>query len=125
VDGPQSHYSWLVCGLPSGCNASSQVGSDPRLGWFNTACFDQAAIGTWGTVGRNTLRGPGLAVVDWGMYKNLKVTEAFNSQFRSEFFNLFNHTNFGGPSATGSSDFGQIWSADAPRIVQFVLRLSF
>jgi hypothetical protein len=109
-----------------GCNASSQVGSDPRLGWFNTACFDQAAIGTWGTVGRNTLRGPGLAVVDWGMYKNFKVTEAFNIQFRSEFFNLFNHTNFGRPSATvGSSDFGQIWSADAPRIVQFALRLSF
>src|SRR2546423_612040 len=48
-----------------GCDASAHVGSDPRLGWFNTACFQDTAIGTWGTVGRNTLRGPGLAVVDW------------------------------------------------------------
>jgi hypothetical protein len=109
-----------------GCDASAHVGSDPRLGWFNTACFQDTAIGTWGTTGRNNLRGPGLAVVDWGMFKNFKVTEAFNIQFRSEFFNLFNHTNFGAPSARfGASDFGQIWSAGAPRIVQFALRLSF
>jgi hypothetical protein len=108
------------------CDASSHIGSDPRLGWFNTACFAQAAIGTWGTVGRNTLRAPGFSTVDWGMYKNFRLTEAFNLQFRSEFFNLFNHTNFGRPSATvGRSDFGQIWSAGDPRIVQFALRISF
>jgi len=60
------------------------------------------------------------------MYKNFKVTERFNVQFRSEFFNLFNHTNFGGPSTRfGASDFGQIWSAGPPRIIQFALRLSF
>jgi hypothetical protein len=109
-----------------GCDASSHVGNDPRLGWFNTACFQEAALGTWGTSSRNTLRGPGLAVVDWGMYKNFKVTEAFNIQFRSEFFNLFNHTNFGSPGTrVSNSDFGQIWSAGAPRILQFALRLSF
>ena len=109
-----------------GCDASSHIGSDTRLGWFNTACFQEAAIGTWGNLGRNTLRGPGLSTIDWGMYKNFRVTEAINLQFRSEFFNLLNHTNFGNPSATvGNSDFGQIWSAHDPRIIQFALRLSF
>jgi hypothetical protein len=64
--------------------------------------------------------------VDWGLYKNFKVTEALNLQFRSEFFNLFNHTNFGSPDSTvTSTSFGQIWSAGDPRIIQFALRLSF
>lgn len=109
-----------------GCDARSRSNPDPRLGWFNTACFEQAPIGTWGTVSRNSLRGPGTANVDWGMYKNFKITEELNLQFRSEFFNLFNHTNFGNPSATVTgTTFGQIWSAGAPRIIQFALRLSF
>lgn len=94
--------------------------------WFNTACFQEAALGTWGTAKRNMLRGPGMADVDWGMYKNFKVTEKLNIQFRSEFFNLFNHTNFGSPGTrVPNSDFGQIWSSSDPRILQFALRLSF
>jgi len=109
-----------------GCDASSHAGNDPRLMWFNTACFQESAIGTWGTAKRNMLRGPGMADVDWGMYKNFKVTEKLNIQFRSEFFNLFNHTNFGSPGTrVPNSDFGQIWSSSDPRILQFALRFSF
>jgi len=64
--------------------------------------------------------------VDWGLYKNFNITEALKLQFRSEFFNLFNHTNFGNPSATVTgTTFGQIWGAGDPRIIQFALRLSF
>jgi hypothetical protein len=112
--------------LVPNCNTHTRSNSDPRLGWFNTACFKQAATGTWGTLGRNTLRGPGTANVDWGLYKNFNITEALKLQFRSEFFNLFNHTNFGNPSATVTgTTFGQIWGAGDPRIIQFALRLSF
>jgi hypothetical protein len=50
-----------------------------------------------GNAGRNSLYGPGLATVDFSVFKNFRVTkisEAFNVQFRAEFFNILNHTNF-------------------------------
>jgi hypothetical protein len=61
-----------------------------------------------------------------GMYKNFKFTEKRLLQFRAEFFNIFNHTNFSGVSTTlGSGNFGQLTSALDPRIVEFSLRLQY
>jgi hypothetical protein len=65
-------------------------------------------------IGRNTFRGPGFWNTDMALYKNFKVTERVNTQFRVEFFNIFNHPNFenprnatvGSPTLT-SSVFGQ------------------
>ena len=53
------------------------------------------------------------------------VTERIGMQFRVEFFNAFNHTNFGVPGVTLGSGFGQIVSASDARIIQFALKLKF
>jgi len=53
-----------------------------------------------GNLGRNTLIGPGLLSLDFSVFKNnpiKRISDTFNIQFRSEFFNVLNHTNFAPP----------------------------
>jgi hypothetical protein len=102
--------------------------SDKILKWFNTAAFAVNREGTYGSVGRNTLTGPGLASVDFSTFKKFPMPyrEGHSLDFRAEFFNLFNHTNLGSPNTSrGSSVFGRITSARDPRIIQLGLRYSF
>lgn len=56
-----------------------------------------------GNVGRNTIRGDGIANVDFGIFKNTKILEGHNIQFRAEFFNLTNTRNFGTPNTAINS----------------------
>ena len=96
--------------------------------WFNKAAFAQPAFGTYGTIGRNTLVGPGQATVDFSLFKRFPVPvgESHNIEIRGEFFNLFNRTNLGNPNtAFVNTLFGRITSAADPRIVQLGLRYSF
>lgn len=109
--------------LESGRPKSEQIAR-----WFNTAAFRENAAGTFGTLGRNTERGPGLSVVDFSAFKNfaLPYAESHKLEFRFEVFNLFNHANLGNPNTTlTSSVFGRITSAADPRILQLGLRYSF
>lgn len=77
--------------------------------WFNPAAFAAPAAGTFGTLGRNTLRAPGLATVDFALVKNTPITERIRTQLRVEFFNLFNRTNLAPPTTTLSSgSFGKV-----------------
>jgi hypothetical protein len=62
-----------------------------------------------GNLGRDTLTGPGLAELDLSLLKSTHISERYNLQFRSEFFNVLNHTNFTTPNA--------ITFASAPTIV--------
>jgi hypothetical protein len=64
--------------------------------WFSPAAFtlDHYALGTFGNEHTGSCTGPGLANTDFSAYKNFKVTERVNMQFRMEFFNLFNKTQF-------------------------------
>ena len=66
--------------------------------WFNPAAFVLPAFGTYGNLGRGTYTGPGLATVDFSLFKNTAITERMSLQFRAEAFNLLNHTNYGTPS---------------------------
>jgi hypothetical protein len=94
--------------------------------WFNTAAFSFARPGTFGNSGRNILDGPGYQNVNFSLVKNTAIKEQLNLQFRAEFFNLFNHTNFDLPdNFLGSPSFGSIRSANSPRRVQFGLKLLF
>jgi hypothetical protein len=121
-----------VCNCGAGGQLAQLVG-DPlsgfersRLRWFNTAAFANPAPGTFGTSGRNILDGPGEATVDFSAFKQFRLAESANLQFRAEFFNLLNRTNFGQPGATvGTPSYGIIQSAGDPRIVQFALKLRF
>ena len=94
--------------------------------WFNIADFEQNAIGTYGNIGKNSLRGPRLFTTDFALLKNGKVGEVVSYEFRAEFYNAFNNVNFGAPDAgLQDSDFGQISSANDPRILQMALKLKF
>ncbi len=94
--------------------------------YFNTAAFTLNAPGTFGNSGKNILRAPRFFGTDVGLLKSNRITERVSTQFRAEFFNVFNHVNFNGPSANVSSaSFGQITSAGDPRILQLALKLQF
>ena len=94
--------------------------------WFDTAAFAAPAYGYFGSAGTGILRGPGLINFDMGLYKDFRFTEKRKLQFRSEFFNIFNHTNFSSVSTTlGSGNFGQVTGALDPRIIEFSLRLQY
>ncbi len=66
--------------------------------WINDAALAAPAVGTYGTMPRNFLYGPGYSSVDFSVIKNTKITERVNAQFRMEFFNLFNRKNLAPPS---------------------------
>jgi hypothetical protein len=102
--------------------------------YFNPEAFVVPVSGTYGNTGRNTLNGPGLSELDLSLRKNTAISERVNLQFRSEFFNILNHTNFGTPntvvyssaSATPSPTAGVITTtATTSRQIQFGLKLLF
>lgn len=100
--------------------------------YFNPSAFIQPLPGTYGNAGRNILQGPVLAETVLSLTKKFSLSERLNMQFRSEFFNLFNRTNFNNPnpvvyaSATGgpSPTAAVITSTStASRQIQFGLKL--
>jgi hypothetical protein len=118
--------------LGFGANDRPNVVGKPGLSnpgpqeWFNTAAFAIPPYGQFGNAGRNILNGPGLQTVNVSIVKNTLVTEHLNIQFRAEFFNIVNHTNFNLPdNFIGSPTFGQLVSAGDPRRIQFALKFLF
>ena len=106
--------------------SSKRSHSDLINEWFNTADFVPNAIGTYGNIGKDSMRGPGLFTTDFALLKNGKAGERVSYEFRAEFYNAFNSVNFGAPDAgLQDSNFGQISSAGDPRILQMALKLQF
>jgi outer membrane receptor protein involved in Fe transport len=119
--------------------------------YFNTSAFVLQAPGTFGNAARNNLRGPGIVGSDFSLFKNTKIpwfgqkagAEGANLQFRAEFFNVFNHTQFnsvdntfvaqtdanGDPIVGSTSDpgssFGTVNGDRGPREIQLALKLIF
>lgn len=95
--------------------------------WFNKTAFKTNAVGTIGTGRRNQLQAPGLWNADYSLFKDFRFkNERMKIQFRGEFFNIFNHANLGVPTTIVTSPlFGQITTADAPRIIQMGLKIVF
>lgn len=107
--------------------------------WFNTAAFTKNAVGTFGNVSRNILRGPGYADVDLSVFKDIAPERRVHAQFQAQAFNAFNHTNLGNPNTNFSAGtFGQITAtsastgtvnspttAGAQRVFQFALKVQF
>lgn len=111
----------------------------PSASFYSANCDQRFAaptcINLLGNLGRNTIIGPGLVNVDFSMVKNTKIpriSENFGVQFRAEFFNVFNHTNFAppvdnlealDPSGSPVPGFGQIDATQVPnREIQFALK---
>jgi hypothetical protein len=103
--------------------------------WFNTCAFVDPPSGSFGNVGRNTIQSPGYKIWDFSVFKFFHTSEKTDLEFRAEFFNLPNHTNFlfalsgpqNGNNATilGTQQFGNLTAARAPRQIQFALKFSF
>jgi len=100
--------------------------------WFNPNAFSLPPVGTYGTLGRGSFTGPGLADVDFSILKTTRISEGMTLQFRTEAFNILNHPNFGTPNTTvfsGSSinaSAGYIGTlATNMRQIQFGLKLLF
>jgi hypothetical protein len=107
------------------------LNSNPRNGlpYFNTAQFPENALGTPGTSKRRFFYGPGLDNYDMALLKNVHLTESKSLQFRIEAFNIFNHAQFFGPQSVDgnidSSTFGDVVSAQPPRLVQLAAKFNF
>jgi hypothetical protein len=67
--------------------------------YFDPNAFIVPPAGTYGNLGRNTLRGPGLAELDVSIAKETAISERVKLQFRAESFNVLNHANFATPNA--------------------------
>ena len=112
--------------------------------WINPAAFATPA-GEFGTAPRDLVRGPGTWQVDLGIAKHIPLTERASLEFRSEFFNIFNHSQLGPPQSTfnpaNTTGFGSIITtvnlntsiispitpvgSETPREIQFALRIAF
>lgn len=113
---------------------------------LNRAAFSAAPAGTQGNFGRNVLRGFGAWQADVALQRRFHLTDRLALRLRSEFFNVFNHPNFGSPNNTLASPlFGRstqtlasslgsggangglnpLYQIGGPRSVQFALKLQF
>ena len=113
---------------------------------FNRAAFTAAPTGTQGNFGRNVLRGFGAWQADVGLQRQFHLTEKMGLRFRAEFFNIFNHPNFGNPnnlltsplfgrstqtlanslgSGGANGGFNPLYQIGGPRSIQFALKLQF
>ena len=90
-------------------------------------CFEPSLLGTLGTAKRTICCGPHLSNTDFAILKTIPITESTHVDFRAEFFNIFNHTQFFNPDGNVSdgSQFGQITQVRDPRLVQFAVKLFF
>jgi len=110
--------------------------------WINPAAFAVPANGTFGDAPRDVARGTGAWQIDMGIGKHIPLTERARLEFRAEFFNIFNHPQYGLPLsdfsvAPGPNGFGNIVGTvstttpvspvgtGTPREIQFSLRVAF
>jgi hypothetical protein len=95
--------------------------------WFNTAAFSQPAPFTFGNAGRDVIPGPGNIVFDLALSRRFHPREGHAIEFRGEFFNTFNHPNFGipGDNPDFGPFFGRILTTGEPRRIQLALRYDF
>jgi Carboxypeptidase regulatory-like domain/TonB dependent receptor len=108
-DGPKTTSEWL------NPNAFQRITQDPN-----------SPVQQFGSAGRNIAQGPGFTDWDFSLFKNIRVTESKEFQFRAEFFNILNHPNFHNPdSDINSQTFNQILEAQPPRLIQFALKFMF
>lgn len=106
---------------------------------INPAAFSQPGPGQFGTCAPYQFYGPGIQTWDLSLFKEFRFTDRYSLQFRTEFFNAFNHPNFANPSANIGSpgSFGKVNNTLAPilgtdsggpgdpREIQFALKLYF
>jgi hypothetical protein len=125
----QNSFAFLTAGEPDIVAAFRKL--DPRGPnhyAFGPASFAQPTqLGVIGNSPRTVCCGPGIDNFDFALLKDTPVSERTRLQFRAEFFNLFNHTQFVNPDGNISdgATFGTVVRARDPRLIQFALKLIF
>jgi hypothetical protein len=135
--GQQRDRAYLT-GNPYGGSACSPTAHCKS--WLNPASFinnpspvSPAFLPTYGDIVKGSFVGPRYTDIDAAIARDFPFTERAKLQFRAEYFNLFNHTNFGDPTTSLGGSFGEITgttpqngaNANDPRIAQFSLKLIF
>jgi hypothetical protein len=121
-------------GVTGGCTgvaAGQKLGGPERF--YDPCAFEFPRAGFYGNLGRNTVLAPGRATFNFSLVKTFGLTEGHTLTFRSEFFNLFNHANFGLPNRTVFTSAGAYAGnagviqelTTSSRQIQFGLRYSF
>jgi hypothetical protein len=107
--------------LPGGRSRGDEIQQ-----YFNRAAFVPNPAGTFGVVGRNTMRGPGSTNFDLSLVKTFALRERLRLMFRAETFNAFNNVNFGNPAANLSApNFARLTSAGPSRVWQAATKLQW
>ncbi len=120
--------NWVV-GVP----LTPPGGSTPQE-WVNPAAFSVPAPGTFGDLGRNAFRAPGITDIDLALAKDIPLSERTNVRFRADLFNVVNRAMYGAPNANlSAANFGEITSTissyatgrGTPREFQLSAKISF
>ena len=108
-------------------NCDPHGGSHANHQFLNTACFPAPIAGELGNASRVPVSGPDFVNSDFSVIKDFRLHREMGLNFRAEFFNLFNHTQYGSPvNDINALGFGALNSTvNNPRLVQFALKLSF
>ncbi|MGH9657011.1 MAG: hypothetical protein ACRD96_00615, partial [Bryobacteraceae bacterium] len=121
----------VVNGRPNsyfdGTGAGSATGEgNPYFRRVGSGTTFAAGAGRYGSMGRNVLHGPGIANWEVAFFKKTTLVEGHTLEFRAEWFNIFNHTQFLNPSGEISSpNFGRVTTTQEPRIILFSMRYFF
>lgn len=122
---------------PGSCLAATNAnGTTTGNFYFDPSNLDCTTVPTftYGTLGRNALRGPGINNWDLSLLKDTKITERQRIEFRAEFYNAYNHAQFSNPDHNAvSPTFGQVTSTrghdsdttTGARIIQFGIKYYF
>jgi hypothetical protein len=111
---------------PNYTGAPIYVNSSDSTKHLNAAAFATPAPGQFGTLGKGAVRGTAITTIDFSVGKNWRIQERYGLQFRAEFFNLLNHTNFVGfDTDLRNVSFGTLNAAQAPREIQLGIKFTF
>ena len=119
-------YNWNRPNLVAGCNP--YLAPHNQLQWINSSCFVAPPAGELGNASRVPMSGPDFVNTDFSVVKQIPLPrEGTGLNFRAEFFNLWNHPQFGSPiNDINASGFGAVNSTvNNPRLVQLAMKLSF
>ncbi|SEB39035.1 Carboxypeptidase regulatory-like domain-containing protein [Terriglobus roseus] len=129
--------NFVHLGNSASCGRSTVIS---KTACIDTTAYALPALGTFGTLHRNDIKGPGFANVNFSMSKDFAIFERLKLQLRGEAFNLFNHANLGNPNSTlpsattagafnfSGSNFGtisQMASGYQPRTLQLAGKINF
>jgi hypothetical protein len=135
TDGTDISQTGVGLDRPNLVLTDASLHSSNPLALLNPAAFKTQPPGTFGNLGRDAFTGPSSVNIDLALTRTLHFRERLSLEIRAEAFNVINHPNFIGTVALvgqtsmslalNSSTFGQIQSANDPRILQFALKLHF